>query len=160
MKTEIYSRERVENLIESGFPKNAVAISFRDRPMIANDPYCTPVRYPQGVAVYHCVADDITHDDITSGHPKAREITAESFFQDAVKMADFILEQAEKGITNFICQCEFGQSRSAGVAGAIEEFFNKNGISVFADYRYCPNQIIYNKLIKALVTQNLMRKIT
>ena len=86
-------------------------------------------------------------------------VLIDSFFQDSVKMADFILEQAAKGIDTIICQCEHGQSRSAGAAAAIEEFFNKSGISVFAEYRYCPNQIIYNKLIKALTTQNLLRAI-
>ncbi|NLB62365.1 MAG: hypothetical protein GX802_08150 [Clostridiales bacterium] len=49
-----------------------------------------------------------------------------------------------------ICQCEYGQSRSAACAAAILEHFNNNGISVFADYRYYPNQLIFNKMLEAL----------
>ena len=159
MKTEIYSREKIGELIAKGFPKNTAAISFRDRPMMPNDPYCVPVKYPPGVAVFHCVADDVAYDDFTFEHPKTYKVTLDKFFMDATKMADFILEQTAKGVETIICQCEHGQSRSAGAAAAIEEFYNNNGGSIFADYRYCPNQIIYNKLIKALVTQNLLRAV-
>lgn len=155
MKTVIYSRDKIEELIAScNFPQNAAAISFRDRPMILDDPYCTPVKYRCGVSVFHCVADDIVYGDFVSRHPKARNLSIDTFFQDATKMADFILEQAEKGIDIIVCQCEHGQSRSAAAAAAIEQFFNKDSISIFADYRYSPNQAIYNKLIKALITQN------
>jgi len=150
MKTAIYSRDKIEDLIKAGFPKNTAVISFRDRPMMLDDPYCVPVKYPQGVAVFYCVADDIAYDDFVGRHPKTRKVSLDSFFQDAIKMANFILEQAAKGIDTIICQCEHGQSRSAGAAAAIEEFFNKTGISIFADYRYCPNQIIFNKLVNAM----------
>ena len=30
------------------------------------------------------------------------------------------------------------------------EHFYKNGISVFADYRYYPNQVVYHKVFDAL----------
>ena len=43
-----------------------------------------------------------------------------------------------------------GQSRSAACAAAILEFYEKNGISIFADYRYYPNQLVFNKVKKAL----------
>ena len=51
---------------------------------------------------------------------------------------------------DIICQCEYGQSRSAACAAAIKEHFEKSGIEVFADYRYYPNQLIFNKLRDAL----------
>ena len=51
---------------------------------------------------------------------------------------------------DLICQCEYGQSRSAACAAAILEFYDKNGISIFADYRYYPNQLVYNKVKDAL----------
>ena len=52
---------------------------------------------------------------------------------------------------NIICQCEHGQSRSAACAAAIKEHFEKSGIDIFADYRYYPNQLIFNKLRDALI---------
>ncbi|MDE7093984.1 MAG: hypothetical protein K2O52_03615, partial [Oscillospiraceae bacterium] len=51
---------------------------------------------------------------------------------------------------NIICQCDYGQSRSAGCASAILEHFYHTGISVFADYRRSPNQVVYHKVFDAL----------
>ena len=51
---------------------------------------------------------------------------------------------------DIICQCEYGQSRSAGCAAAIREHFYSDGIKIFADYRYYPNQLVYNKVFDAL----------
>lgn len=49
-----------------------------------------------------------------------------------------------------ICQCDYGQSRSAACAAAIIEYFEHRGISIFADYRYYPNQLVFNKIYEAL----------
>ena len=38
----------------------------------------------------------------------------------------------------------------AACAAAILEYFNGTGISVFADYRYYPNQVVYHKIMDAL----------
>ncbi|MEY8508840.1 hypothetical protein AALA78_11480 [Lachnospiraceae bacterium 42-17] len=46
--------------------------------------------------------------------------------------------------------CEYGQSRSAACASAILEHFYHNGISVFSDYRYYPNQMVFHKVFDAL----------
>ena len=59
---------------------------------------------------------------------------------------------------DIICQCEHGQSRSAACAAAIKEHFEKSGIEVFADYRYYPNQMIFNKLRDALSRRNHKKK--
>lgn len=160
MKTAIYSRESIENLIRTGFPKDTAAISFSDMPLIEDDPYCIPVSYPSGVDVFYSANDDIPYKAFYYNDPRTMGVKKlDEFFTDANKMAVFILEQAAKGIKTIICQCEHGQSRSAAAAAAIEQFFNKDGIEIFADYRYSPNQIIYNKLIKSLVTQNVLRRI-
>ena len=55
---------------------------------------------------------------------------------------------------DIICQCDYGQSRSAACAAAILEHFERNGISIFADYRYYPNQLVFNKVLKALKRRN------
>ena len=49
-----------------------------------------------------------------------------------------------------ICQCEFGQSRSAAVAAAIIEYKAKKGIDVFLNDKYCPNKLVFKKVLNAL----------
>ena len=51
---------------------------------------------------------------------------------------------------------EYGQSRSAACAAAIREHF-MGGIEIFANYRYYPNQLVYNKLKAALDAEMLRR---
>ena len=41
-------------------------------------------------------------------------------------------------------------SDTANLTAAILEYFNGTGISVFADYRYYPNQVVYHKVMDAL----------
>ena len=52
-----------------------------------------------------------------------------------------------------ICQCEYGQSRSAAIAAAIMEYETKNGIDIFANDWYCPNKSLFRKLLKHLNTK-------
>lgn len=49
-----------------------------------------------------------------------------------------------------ICQCEYGQSRSAAIAAALSEFFWKSGIDIFADDRYFPNKLVFRLTLQAL----------
>ena len=76
-------------------------------------------------------------------------LTYETYFPEANQLADFILTAEKQGL-DIICQCEYGQSRSAACAAAIMEFFYGTGIKIFADYRYYPNQLIFNKVLDAL----------
>ena len=75
--------------------------------------------------------------------------SVDTYFTEADELAEFIYAAKADGV-DIICQCEYGQSRSAGCAAAILEHFYKTGISVFADYRYYPNQLVYNKVFDAL----------
>jgi hypothetical protein len=72
-----------------------------------------------------------------------------SYFPEADALAEFIYRAKEDGL-NIICQCEYGQSRSAACAAAILEHFSRRGIDIFADYRYYPNQLVYHKIMDAL----------
>lgn len=36
------------------------------------------------------------------------------------------------------------------LAAAILEYFEKRGIDIFRDYRYYPNQLVFNKIYEAL----------
>lgn len=154
IEVEIFSRERIEKLLLEEVPLGVAVISFYDMPMIENDPYCVPVAYPKDMLVYYSQTDDIAIENLQS-----RGYTEDSYFTDCDDMAKFILNSADKGITKFICQCEFGQSRSSGTAAAITEFFNHNGADIFKNDRYSPNQMIYDKLLNSLVTQNFLRQI-
>ena len=67
-----------------------------------------------------------------------------------------IKEMMDKGYVakangrDIICQCDYGQSRSAACAAAILQHFEGRGIDIFADYRYYPNQLVYHKIFDAL----------
>ncbi len=154
IQVEIFSRESIERLLLEEVPENVAVISFYDTPMIENDPYCVPVAYPKDMIVYYSQTDDIAYECLGQ-----RGYTEDSYFTDSNEMAKFILSCADKGITKFICQCEFGQSRSSGTAAAIAEFFNHSGADIFENDRYSPNQLIYDKLMRALVTQNFLNQI-
>lgn len=49
-----------------------------------------------------------------------------------------------------ICQCEYGESRSAAVAAAISEYESKAGLKYFIDDKYCPNKFVFKKIYNAL----------
>ena len=78
--------------------------------------------------------------------------TYDTFFPKAGDLAKFIYGTYSEGL-DIICQCEYGQSRSAACAAAILEHFYHNGISIFADYRYYPNQMIFHKVFDALYSE-------
>ena len=144
MKIDIYSREAVENLLNGHFPHNVAVISFYDPPTKTWRENA-PVDYAeQANTVLQIALNDIDIDSLGD-----YGLTVESYFTEAAELAEFVYAAKEGGF-DIICQCEYGQSRSAGCAAAILEHFYKTGISVFADYRYYPSQLVYNKVYNAL----------
>ena len=71
--------------------------------------------------------------------------------EQANQIADFVYRYWESRGT-LLCQCHYGQSRSAAVAAAIKEHFYHNGIEIFADEqeRYCPNVYVFRLTLRAL----------
>lgn len=67
------------------------------------------------------------------------------------QIADFIISRNNTG--SLICQCEYGQSRSAAVAAAVEEYYHRRGVHIFADPRYYSNKYIFRKLLRSLRTR-------
>lgn len=67
----------------------------------------------------------------------------------AIAIATFYYEHKDE-ISNLICQCEHGQSRSAAVAASVMEFRSRRGIAVFASDKYYPNKVVYRKVYSAL----------
>lgn len=145
MKIFIYSRKAMEKLLKSDFPENVAIISFYDPPGSFRDADYQPVDYSTKT---DCVFEVALHDIDFAVLPKYH-LTYETYFPEADELAEFIFT-AKKDGKDIICQCEYGESRSSGCAAAIHEYFYKNGIDVFADYRYYPNQMVYHKVYDGL----------
>lgn len=146
MKIQIFSRCQIEELLREGFPEKTAVISFYDPEtslFIAED--YSPVDYKEKTDRLFQVP---LHDIDLSVLPEYG-LTYETYFPEADALAEFIYSAKADGY-DIICQCEYGESRSSGCAAAILEHFYKNGISVFADYRYYPNQVVYHKVLEAL----------
>lgn len=145
MKVDIYSRKAIEKLLLQNFPKNVAVISFYDPVNRKTGEKCIPVDYSLKTKHVFPIA---IHDIDLEVLPKYG-LTYDTYFPEADNLAKFIYSAYNEGL-DIICQCEYGQSRSAACASAILEHFYHNGISVFTDYRYYPNQMIFHKVFDAL----------
>lgn len=145
MKIMIHSRKSIDALLQSGFPENTALIRFYDVELMRLNSKFKPVSFQDKVQrIFQLPLMDIDMDEL-----KYYELTYDTFFTEAEELAEFIYDAVKDGL-DIICQCEYGQSRSAGCAAAILEHFEGSGISVFADYRYYPNKLVYHKLLEAL----------
>lgn len=145
MRVDICSREVVEKLNNKEFPENTVVISFYDTIPHYNGPDYQRVDYSDKTdKVFYVPLCDIDIEILSDYN-----LTYETYFPEVEELAKFVYDAVEKRY-NIICQCEYGQSRSAGCAAAIREHFCNDGIKVFADYRYYPNQMVYHKVYNAL----------
>ena len=149
MRVQIYSRQAIEELLQDDFPKNTAVISFYDPPSKRTGEIFEPVDYKgKAERVFTVPIYDIDIEIL-----EEYGLTFDTYFLEADSLAKYI-HQAYKDGLDIICQCEYGQSRSAACAAAILEHYCKDGISVFADYRYYPNQLIFNKVKNALSKEN------
>ena len=150
MRVSVYSREAIEHIIAEGsFPDNTAVISFCNPELKHIDKDYSHVDYSSVCSdVFYCEVDDLDLDYLTK-----KGYTYETYFPEADDLAKFIVKAVSEN-KNIVCQCEYGQSRSAGCAAAIKEYFYKDGISVFADYNYYPNQVVFHKVYDALVKMN------
>ena len=153
MKIRIFSRQAVEELIATDFPENTAVISFYDPPSKRTHADYAPVDYQNKCAKLFQVGVHDIDLEILGDYG----LTFDTYLPEAEKLAAFIIDSIKKG-HDIICQCEHGQSRSAACAAAILEFMSRSGIKVFADYRYYPNQLIFNKIYKALKQEAKRRK--
>lgn len=149
MKISIHSRETIEKLIEKDFLENTAVISFYD----PSGPYSQKaVDYKERARrVFQIAIYDIDIEVL-----EKYNLTFDTYFTEVEELAEFIYDAYAEDM-NIICQCEYGQSRSAGCAAAILEHFESNGISIFRDYRYYPNQLIFNKMLDALEAEKIKR---
>lgn len=144
MNVMIYSRKAMEELLANEFPQNTSVISFYD-PKDKRGFALPPIDYSgKADRVFSVALHDIDIETLEDFG-----LTFETYFPEAASLAEFIRKANADGF-DIICQCEYGQSRSAACAAAIKEFFDHSGITIFADYRYYPNQLVFNKLLEAL----------
>jgi len=152
MNIEIESRESIEARAKKPFPAHTALISIADPDcdfvLLENRPeYLLQLKF-----------DDVSNDDyneILEDYPSTAEATKAAqkynWFNDeqASEIAVFVKPVKDKAEI-LICQCEYGQSRSAGLAAAVKQFLDKSGIDIFADDRYYPNKLVYRKVLAAL----------
>lgn len=144
-KITIMSREEAEQLISDGFPDHTAVICFFDPQSGQPTKDYVPVNYSKACdPVFSVPIHDIDIESLSEFG-----LTFDTFFPEADSLAQYIIQCVTAGY-DILCQCEYGQSRSAACAAAIKEFFDQRGIEIFADYRYYPNQLIFNKLLAAL----------
>ena len=145
MKVEIYSREAIVNLLLSDFPNNVAVISFYDYTGDCKGSGYAPVDYSVRTdRVFKIELRDLDFEILS-----IYNFTYETYFPEADDLAKFIYDAHSDGL-DIICQCEYGKSRSAGCAAAICEHFYQSGLSVFTDFRYYPNQLVFNKVLESL----------
>ncbi len=151
MTVSVYSREAIEQIIADGtFPEDTAVISFCDPKLKHIDKDYSRVDYSSVCNdVFYCEVDDLDLDYLPE-----KGYTYDSFFPEAPELAEYINKAFRDG-RNIICQCEYGQSRSAACAAAILEYFYRRGIDIFAAYKYYPNQVVYHKVFDALERQKV-----
>ena len=123
------------DLIEKGIPNNTAIISFSD----TEEDY---IDFPEGTDVLKVAFYDVRPHTVSKDH-------YDKILPQAKDIAEYVYKKMKEN-KDIICQCDYGVSRSAGLAAAIMEAYAGKGIDVFADYRYTPNQFVYNKVVKEL----------
>lgn len=158
MKIEIHSLESIESRAALPFAPHTILISMgdtgEDPPRLQNKPG----------HILRLTFDDITLQEIKEEFDLPQSVTSSDvaliemlriknihIFSDeqARQIAEFVLRHSRETEV-LICQCHYGQSRSAGCAAAITEHFNGNGIDIFANDNYYPNKLVYRKVFEAL----------
>lgn len=143
MKVEIYSRKAIEKLKSTGFPTNTAVISF----FTPTKNNCKPIRVDYSGVCEHVFYVGVPDIDIEILSDYGD--TYETYLTEATALAEFIRKAVTDGF-DIICQCDYGQSRSAACAAAILQYYETRGIDIFVDYRYYPNQLVYHKVFESL----------
>lgn len=144
MKVEIHSIQSLKRRAHKPFAPDTALISIGDfgkeLPLLEYKP----------AHILRMEFDDVTPSEIDyeSSERYAFHLFSE---EQANQIADFVYRYWESRGT-LLCQCHYGQSRSAAVASAIKEHFYHNGIEIFADEqeRYCPNVYVFRLTLRAL----------
>ena len=69
----------------------------------------------------------------------------------AREIAEFVNAQRSQGVNLIVVNCEFGMSRSAGVASALSFFYNQDETFFLVHHR--PNSLVRRLVLEALRTE-------
>lgn len=151
-KIIIMSRNVIERLADRPFDIPTALISIAD----ADCDFAALTNKPQ--FVLQLAFDDVDNDEFINELGENPTIEEKCWVEEkyniitdeqAGQIAAFYNEVWDKADV-FICQCEYGQSRSAAVAAAIMEYRDRSGIEIFAHDNYCPNKLVFRKVFEAL----------
>lgn len=153
MVVKIMSRQALTELAKEPFPADVAVISITD----SDDEDVELLHQPEHLLrlKFDDVSDEI-FEQLLGRKPTVAEMRriANRFHMisnaQTRQIAEFVISRKNTG--TLICQCEYGQSRSAAVAAAVMEYYDHKGICVFADARYYPNKYIFRKLLRSLRT--------
>lgn len=152
MKVLIKSREDIEEMTKHPFNYEVAIISITDYgwsfAQFGNQPhYLLQLKFDD-VDAY------VFEDELGRAPTEQERIAIEEKYHmctdfQAKEIANFY-NRVCNNVEVIVCQCEHGESRSAAVVSAIMEYRDKNGISIFADDKYCPNKLVFRKVLKEL----------
>lgn len=154
MTVKIMSRKDLMELAKEPFPADVAVISITD----SDDEDVVLPHQPEHILrlKFDDVSDEL-FEQLLGRKPTIAEMRRLSSRFHMIsnaqtkQIADFIISRNNTG--TLICQCEYGQSRSAAVAAAVEEYYHRRGVHIFADPRYYPNKYIFRKLLRSLRTR-------
>ena len=148
----IMSRDKVEAFSNVPYHQRTALISITD----INYSFAELRNKPHELlqVAFDDVDNDVFEDELGREPTEEERVRIERRYNmlsdaQAKEIADFY-NRVKDTVDVIICQCEHGQSRSAAVAAAIQEFSSHTGIEIFADDRYYPNKVVYRKIYGAL----------
>ena len=152
MKIKIMRRTALQNLALNPFEERVAVISITNY----ENAEVEFEHMPQEILRLNF--DDLDNDAVadhlgpnpTPEHRKRIEEKYHMFSDEQAQQIAEFYNRVKGNVDTLICQCEYGQSRSAGVAAAIIEFTTGKGIRVFVDDRYFPNKFVFRKVYNAL----------
>lgn len=151
MTVKIMSRKDLVELAKMPFPADVAVISITD-----SDDEDVVLQY-QPEHLLRLKFDDVSEEifeQLLGRKPTIGEMRriASRFHMISTaqirQIAEFVIRRNNAG--TLICQCAYGQSRSAAIAAAVEEYYHRRGVHIFADPRYYPNKYIFRKLLRSL----------
>lgn len=119
MKIKVISKSNLDTTISDAI----ISISSHDKDIIK----------------FSCKSLNLQFDDVLEGEPYCMTV------EDANKIVEFV-KSTNLPIT---VQCEGGVSRSAGVAAAIEEFYNNAISDLWKDGTHAPNEWCYKLVLNS-----------
>ena len=134
MQYEIMSRYNARQASYQNEAPNTAIISITDPGTKANSFYPQP-----------WIVAILEQQFIDVEKPKRGHISLEQ----AKEIAGFVKQNYSK-VERIIVHCEFGQSRSAGIAAAISKYYEEHDSGIFGNKAYSPNKTCFHYVLNAL----------